>query len=512
MSSEVQTQNDSTAESTEYYQLRTKHLEDMKSAGTNPYPHKFEVDMTYADYIKRYNSIEAGAHMEEVEHTVAGRVMEVRSAGKKLFFCTTRSNFEDLQFIFNVGFYKGDFAEVAKIARGDIVGVRGFVGKSKNGELSIFGREMQILTPCLKELPKMAFGVKDEELRVKKRYLDLMINKESIHPFLVRNKVIRGIRKYLDDRDFLEVQTPILSGEAGGANAKPFVTYHNDLKRNMFMRIAPELYLKKLVVGGMNRVYELGAQFRNENLDSSHQCEFTSLELYVAYADYNNLMTMCEELYSKLAVDICGSHKIKYTPPASETEYDVDLTPPYRRIDIVEELNKHLNVDLNDLLKLDQDALRQALDKLCVDNGVDCSSPRTAPRLLDKLIGKYIEPQCINPTFVMNHPAIMSPLSKQHRDNPNLTERFELFICGFEFANAYTELNDPIIQKERFEEQMKSKAMGDEEAQDIDHGFIDALEYGLPPTGGFGTGIDRLAMLLSNRSKIRDVVTFPMIH
>jgi lysyl-tRNA synthetase, class II len=389
------------------------------------------------------------------------------------------------------------------IARGDYVGIYGFVGKTKMGELTIIAREMVVLTPCLRELSGTKFGLKDDEMRARKRYIDLIINRESRDPIIIRSKVLKYIRNYLDSLDFIEVQTPIISHQAGGASAKPFITHYNDLKTDMVMRVAPELYLKQLVVGGLDRVYEIGQQFRNESIDTSHNPEFVSLEFYMAYADYNDLMDICEDMLSKLVLQINGSYLVKYDDKV------IDFKPPYKRLDIVKEIEKGTNTKLPD--DLGSEEANKILLELCDKFNVECRSPKTNARLLDKLAGKFVENQFINPTFLINHPLVMSPLAKWHRDNPFLTERFELFVNGFELANAYTELNDPTIQRKTFEDQMKAKASGDDEAQPIDENYIEALEYGLPPTGGFGMGIERLIMVLSNRQRIKDVICFPML-
>jgi lysyl-tRNA synthetase class 2 len=473
----------------------------------NAYPHKFDVTATFKELRDKYNELKLEETDKNNIYNTAGRINEIREASKKLFFFSSTSNGVDLQFMGNLMFFedKEKFLETMRsVARGDIVGVIGFMGRTRTGELTLYITKLQILTPCLHEIPKKTFGITDVETRAHKRYLDLIANPDSRKPFETKNKVIKNIRKYLDDLDFMEVQTPILSPQVGGANAKPFMTYHNDMKLDMFLRIAPELYLKTLVVGGFDRVYEMGPQFRNESISYKHNPEFWSLEYYMAYADYNDLIKMCEDMLSKLVKDITGGYKITY----NKVEYD--FTPPFKRIDIVSELEEKIGVKL--ITDFFSDESNKQLQELCDKFHIACGEPKTTARLLDKLIGHFIEPSCTNPTFVMNHPLIMSPLAKWHRDKPYLTERFELFVAGFELANAYTELNNPMVQRKTFEDQMKAKASGDVEAQDIDEGFIEALEYGLPPCGGFGLGIERLVMLLSDRSTIRDVLYFPTVN
>lgn len=507
-------------EENDFYLERREIVRQKKLKGINPYPHKFQPSMTLSKFSSTYDYVKTGETLTDLTVSLAGRVKALRDY-KKLFFCTVVQGDTEVQFMFNLANYKFEdgFSEKEKLdhfilqmksmVRGDIIGATGYVGRTKTGELSILPTSFQILTPCLKMLPTSHFGLTNEETRQRKRYLDLLVNPQSKHPFKIRNIVIKFLRDYLDTQDFCEVQTPILTPQAGGAIAKPFMTYHNDCKQNMALRIAPELYLKQLVVGGFGRVYELGNQFRNESIDRTHSPEFTSLEFYMEYADYNDLLIMAEEIFSGVAKLIHGSYKIKCKPfdSADDTEVEVDFTPPFARYDFIGEIEsgsgKKLPSDLS------SEETRVLLEEICLEFGIDCSPPRTNSRLLDKLAGHFIEPKCKNPSFIINHPLVMSPLAKWHRDRPNVTERFELFMLGYEFANAYTELNDPEVQRATFAEQAKAKASGDEEAQGIDETFIDALECGLPPTGGFGIGVDRLVMLMAGVKKIQDVVFFP---
>ena len=492
-----------------YRNERLTQLDALATIGMKLYPHKFDVDITFAEYIEKYSDIDTGSRHKLFVHNLAGRVREKRTSGKQLVFYTVESDIYTLQFLADKREYedKDNFKLINDtIRRGDVIGITGFVGKSLRGELSVYPLKLVLLTPCFKYLPKLCHGLKDIEVRARKRYLDLLANPQNREVFVTSSIVCREIRRYLDDRGFLEVHTPVLSTEVGGANAKPFVTYHNDLKQHMYLRIAPELYLKKLVVGGLNRVYELGQQFRNEGIDKTHNPEFLSLEYYMAYADYNDLMKMCEEMFTQVLMATCKKTVIEFLPMHKKEPVTIDFSPPYAKIDIVTEL---ANNDIYLPEDLFTEEARCYLDLLCRERNIECGSPRTTPRLLDKLIGEYIEPKCINPTFVINHPLVMSPLAKQHRDKPQLSERFELFAYGMELANAYTELNNSDIQRNMFVEQQKAKNMGDEEAQTIDEGFLDALEYGLPPTGGFGCGIQRLVMFLTNRNSIRDVIAFP---
>lgn len=504
----------------DYYLTRLNHIKSLKDEGVNPYPHTFSPSLTFLNYAQKYQHVEHSKEYLDTVENVAGRIMLIRDSSKKLKFFTLQDHQTELQLIMNFKYYRineslsdeerlSDFLKIASsIRRGDIVGITGIVYRTKQNELSIIANNIIVLTPCLHLLPMSHFGIKDQELQQRCRYLQFIVNPEDKKSFLMRSKVIKFLRNYLDNLDFLEVQTPILTPQAGGASARPFETYHNDLHMNMVLRIAPELYLKQLIVGGLHhRVYEIGPQFRNESIDQSHNPEFYSLEYYMSYADYNKMMEMAEEIFSQIVFSIHKQLKVKCLQFKTGEEVEIDFTPPYRRIDFVSEIEKLSGVTLpTDFSTTEANSF---LSDLCTKFDIECRHPRTTARLLDKLAGHFIEPQCVNPTFVMNHPLIMSPLAKWHRSNPNLTERFEMFIMGYEFCNSYTELNDPIIQRQTFENQMKDKTNGDVEAQPIDETFVNSLEFGLPPTGGFGLGVDRLAMLLSNATKIQDIILFP---
>ncbi|WVR00200.1 lysine-tRNA ligase [Kwoniella sp. CBS 9459] len=505
-----------------FREFRINEIQNLrKTQNPNPYPHKFHVTQSIPSFVREWGvegKVEKGVTVSDAKPiSLAGRVYTIRESGPKLIFYDLKADGVKVQVLAQAQ-NAGSVEEYRKshdiIRRGDIVGVTGLPTRTKTGELSLTISSIQLLSPCLQQLPGRE-GVVDLETRYRKRYLDLIMNQSSRDVFITRSKVVNYIRKYLDAQGFLEVETPMMSMVAGGATAKPFVTHHNDLKLDLFMRIAPELYLKELVVGGLDRVFEIGRVFRNEQIDMTHNPEFSICEFYMAYADMYDLMDMTETMITGLVQYLYGTTKVTFHPQGrgeGKKAYEVDFTRPWKRFDMIGELETQLNVKFPPGDTLHDDNANKFLRDLCAKHNVDCAEPKTNARLLDKLVGEYIENQCVNPSFIVGHPQVMSPLAKYHRSRPGLCERFEAFMCTKEICNAYTELNDPFDQRERFEEQVRQKEQGDDEAQGVDETFLDALEYGLPPTGGWGLGIDRLVMFLTDSANIKEVLLFPAMR
>lgn len=486
---------------------RKDELNLLEKLGINPFPYNFEKTHSSKFILDNFKD-DKPSLFENV--SVAGRILSFRRMGKATF-CDLYDESGKIQIYFR----KNDLPETYNLLKyldiGDIIGIRGFVFRTKMGEISVHAKDYQILCKSLKPIPTPKIegdehgnviihdAFSDKEMRYRRRYLDLIVNPFNREVFRKRAKIISIIRNFFDSRGWLEVETPILQPIYGGASARPFITHHNALDIDLYLRIADELYLKRLIVGGFEGVYEISKNFRNEGMDKMHNPEFTALEIYVAYKDYFWVMNLVEELLSKIVFELYESYKVEYD------NQTIDFTPPFNRVKMYDLFEEYTGHNLRDISYQDLKKLSQRFE-------IDPEKYPNKIKLLDEIFSEVIQPNLIQPTFVMDYPIEMSPLAKKHRSEEGLVERFELFINGTEIANAFTELNDPRDQRQRLEEQARLRAGGDEEAMIIDEDFLYALEVGMPPTGGLGIGIDRLVMLLTNQKSIRDVIFFPQMR
>ncbi|MBA7542444.1 Lysine--tRNA ligase [subsurface metagenome] len=470
---------------TEIISNKWKEIEELKREGIDPFGHSFNRTYKIKDLIEENKDLQVGECGKE-KASVAGRLMALRTHGKAIF-----ANIEDVS-------GEDAFKLFSKIGVGDILGVSGLIFRTRTGEVTVFVEEFSLLCKSVRSLPEKWHGLKDVEVRYRKRYLDLIVNPSVREIFIKRSKVVQSIRNFLDNRGFLEVQTPIMQPIPGGATARPFITHHNTLHRDLYLRIATELYLKRLIVGGLEKVYELGCDFRNEGISTKHNPEFTMLELYEAYGDYHSMMTITEELIIYVIKNVFGSLEVEYQGNK------INFTPPWKRISMCKVIEEVSGINIEKILQKD-------FDKIIKKHGLNIKGKINRGEITNELFEKYVEPTLIQPTFIFDYPLEISPLSKQKKDNPELVERFELFVNSMELANAFTELNDPAEQKCRFEEQVAKRKAGDMESHFMDEDYIEALEYGMPPTGGLGIGIDRLMMLLTNSDSIKEVILFPQL-
>ena len=472
--------------------VRREKLENLQAEGKDPFViTKYDVTHHSMEIKDNYDTLEGK------EVSVAGRMMFKRVMGKASF-----CNVQDLQgniqaYVARDDIGEDSYKDFKKYDVGDILSIKGFVFKTKTGEISIHAKEVTLLSKSLQILPEKYHGLTDTDTRYRQRYVDLIMNEDVKDTFIKRSKVISSIRRYLDGQGFMEVETPMLVSNAGGAAARPFETHFNALDEDLKLRISLELYLKRLIVGGMERVYEIGRVFRNEGLDTRHNPEFTLMELYQAYTDYHGMMDLTENLYRYIAKEVTGSEVLTYG------EHTMDLSKPFERITMVDAVKKYANVDFNEV------ADTAAAKKLADEHHIEYEDRHEKGDILNLFFEEYVEEHLIQPTFIMDHPIEISPLTKKKPDNPDYVERFEFFMNGWEMANAYSELNDPIDQRERFEAQEKAFEAGDDEANHTDEDFLNALSIGMPPTGGIGFGIDRMVMMMTNSPAIRDVLLFP---
>ncbi|WP_226585855.1 lysine--tRNA ligase [Halobacillus litoralis] len=490
-----------TEELNEHMRVRRDKMNAHREQGLDPFGDKFE-RTDYAEQLKEKYDQYTKEELEEKQFpaTIAGRIMTKRGKGKAGF-----THIQDLTGQIQLYIRKDRIGEEAyelfnSADLGDIIGVTGVMFKTKVGELSVKADEFQLLTKSLRPLPEKFHGLQDVEQRYRQRYLDLITNPDSRDTFVLRSKIIQSMRRYLDGLGFLEVETPLMHGIPGGASARPFITHHNALDMQLYMRIAIELHLKRLIVGGLEKVYEIGRVFRNEGVSTRHNPEFTMIELYEAYADYKDIMALTENMVAHIAKEVLGSTTVTYN------DQEINLEPEWTRLHMVDAIKEYTGVDFWEQMT---DSKAKELAK---EHGIEIKETMTFGHIVNEFFEQRVEEKLIQPTFIYGHPIEISPLAKKNPDDERFTDRFELFIVGREHANAFSELNDPIDQRERFEAQLKEREEGNDEAHMMDEDFLEALEYGMPPTGGLGIGIDRLVMLLTNSPSIRDVLLFPQMR
>ncbi|MGA1847534.1 lysine--tRNA ligase [Deferribacter abyssi] len=477
---------------------RIEKLNDLKAMGINPYVSSFKVPFKISYIKEKYiNSSNDELLEKKYRVTVAGRVMAIREFGKAAFIGIKDRSGTIQIYISKKDLSEEEYTVFKKTDIGDFIGVSGYLFKTKTGELTIFAENYKILTKALRDLPEKWHGLKDVEKRYRLRYVDLIVNEDIRQLFITRSKIIQEMRQYFIENEFIEVETPMMQPIAGGATAKPFITHHNALDMKLYLRIAPELYLKRLVIGGLERVFEINKNFRNEGISTKHNPEFTMVEWYMAYADYYDQMSFTENMLSTIAQNVLGTTKITYG------DYEIDLTPPWDKLTLEESIEKYTDIKKEDLKDFNK------AKSLAENLGIKVEKNWGLGKIVLEIFEKTVEEKLVQPTFIIDYPKEVSPLAKSKHNNPEITERFELFIAGMEVANGFNELNDPIDQKERFQKQVEAKEAGDEEAHMMDNDYIRALEYGLPPTAGQGLGIDRLVMIFTNKNSIREVILFP---
>ncbi len=480
------------------YEQRRQKAEQLRASGIDPYPHRFEQTHTAQETVKQLEAQET-SQAKAKQVGVAGRIMAVRKMGKATFI-DIRDGSGKIQLLFQTANYKeAELALFKELDIGDIIGVKGTLLRTRTGEPTIFVTSFTLLAKSLRPLPEKWHGLSDIEIRYRQRYIDLIANTEVKEIFKMRTKIVTAMRQFLDGRGFLEVEVPVLQPSAGGALATPFITHHNALDRDLFLRIATELHLKRLIVGGFDKVYEIGRTFRNEGIDTEHNPEFTMLESYEAYADYTDVMKMVEEMISFIAQQTLGTTDVKYGNDV------IKLAPPWRRVTLRDAIKEYTGIDF--VTYPTADGLREKMRS----KKIEADPQKNWAKLVDELL-KNIRPKLIQPTFVYDYPVSMSPLAKNKPGEERVTERFQFYYGGLEGGNAYSELNDPILQRQRFVEQMQERHGDDAEKWTIDEDFLTALEYGMPPTGGLGVGVDRLVMFLTNQPSIRDVILFPQLR